>query len=108
MPYAAKLPGGATALALLPLVMLTLALVAYSLVRLIRAERSAYLPKWAWALLIILVTPWGAIGYLLLGQAAVVSTGSPPPPAGPPPEPVRVAPAAVGPPVVRTAGLTRD
>src|SRR5689334_2652439 len=110
MPFAAiNLPSGATALALLPLIVLVLALVAYSLARLLRAERVAYLPKWAWALIVVLVIPWGAIAYLLLARSDGSPKTVPVPPAAAPvvlaaPAPV----AAVGPPVVTTSGLTRD
>ncbi len=111
MRYAAvNLPGGATVLALLPLVLLTLGLAAYSLVRLLRAERVAYLPKWAWALLIVLVIPWGAIGYLLLSRPDNTEPAPKPfQPAAVPVPPLAPTPAvATGPPVVSTKGLTRD
>jgi ABC-2 type transport system ATP-binding protein len=110
MPFAAvNLPSGATALALLPLIVLMLALVAYSLVRLLRAEQVAYLPKWAWALIVVLVIPWGAIVYLLLARSDGPTRTVPAPPAAAPLVPAPPAPvAAVGPPVVTTSGLTRD
>jgi len=96
--------------ALLPLIVLVLALVAYALTRLARATGAPYLPKWLWAALIILVTPWGAVVYLLLahltpqppgdGEAAQAAVSRPAPVEVPAPGPhgARVA----------TRGLTRD
>jgi ABC-2 type transport system ATP-binding protein len=111
-----NLPSGSTALALLPLVVLVLGLLAYALVQLGRAPTAPYLPKWVWALLIVLCVPWGALAYLLvrrqtnagslqqhtLTQLAEPAVSTPGP----------VAPDAVRPPdgmvLVSTAGLTRD
>src|SRR5690348_1886581 len=99
-----------TEVALLPLIVLILGLAAYSLVRLLRAEPPAYLPKWAWALLIVLVIPWGAIAYLLLARpSGPTNRQSAPAPA---PAPVAATttnaptPAVItGPPAVTTSGL---
>ena len=91
--------------ALLPLVLLTFGLAVYSLVRLLRSERVAYLPKWAWVLLIVLVIPWGAIAYLLLSRPTTTQVTRAPPES----TPRKLAPVVVeGPPVVTTSGLTRD
>jgi hypothetical protein len=54
--------------ALLPLVLLGVAFVAYCLVDLARGEVQ-HLPKWAWALVILLSIPVGGIVYLLVGRA---------------------------------------
>ena len=71
MPHiAVNLPSGPTVLALLPLALLILGLVVYTLIQLARAEHAPYLPKWLWAALIVLSTPWGAIAYLLLSRFA--------------------------------------
>jgi ABC-2 type transport system ATP-binding protein len=94
-----------TEVALLPLIALTLGLAVYSLVRLIRAARAEYLPKWAWALLIVLVIPWGAIVYLLLSRPASKETRHAPPE----PTPRTPVPAVVAaPPAGSTTGLSRD
>src|SRR5690349_18631532 len=108
MPFAAiNLPSGATALALLPLIVLVLALVAYTLVRLLRAEQVAYLPKWAWALIVVLVIPWGAVAYLVMARSDGGTVTMPTPAAST--VPAAPTPVAVtGPPVVTTSGLTRD
>ena len=94
-----------TEVALLPLALLTLGLAVYSLHRLVRPERVAYLPKWAWALVIVLVIPWGALAYLVLSRPA----GAEPTHAPVEMMSQRPAPAVVaGPPMVTTQALTRD
>src|SRR6478735_1610143 len=58
-----------TLLALAPLVLLLLGLMAYCLLDLARAPSVRYLPKPVWALIIVLVSfPLGAIAYLVLGK----------------------------------------
>ena len=60
---------GRTLLALAPLVLLLLGLMAYCLMDLARAPSVRYLPKPVWALIIVLVSfPLGAIAYLVLGK----------------------------------------
>ena len=54
--------------ALAPLLLLTLAFVIFCIVDLIRAEHVKGLPKWAWALVIILSVPLGGIVYLVWGR----------------------------------------
>ena len=54
-------------LALAPLVLLILGFSAYCLVALSRSEETT-LPKWAWALIILLSQPAGGIAYLALGR----------------------------------------
>jgi ABC-2 type transport system ATP-binding protein len=108
------LPSGTALLALLPLVVLTLGFAAYSLVHLARAARAPYLPKWLWAVLIVVWIPWAALVYLLLARSvpdasAPAADTRPAPPASPPvPRPAAVADARPMVPVVSTAGLTRD
>ena len=106
--------------ALLPLALLTLALVGYCLVDLVRRPRAPYLPKWAWVPLILVVTPWGAVVYLVLSRTQRATTPAPAPgrpaPAAPSSAPTSPAPAPAPAPVaarsgavvVRTDGLTRD
>jgi hypothetical protein len=52
---------------LVPIVLLELALLVIALVDLIRRERTRG-PKWAWALVIVLITTIGPIAYLLFGR----------------------------------------
>ena len=60
---------GRTLLALLPLFALLAGLVVYCLVDLVRARSVRYLPKAAWALVIVLGSvPLGALIYLVLGR----------------------------------------
>jgi hypothetical protein len=55
-------------LALAPLMLVGLALVAFVIIDIVRAERVRHLPKWAWILVSVLSVPLGAILYLLLGR----------------------------------------
>src|SRR5664279_1864431 len=62
-------PSGSTVLALIPVILVVLGLVVFALVDLIRAESVRYLPKVAWAVIIVLFTvPLGALGYLVFGR----------------------------------------
>jgi hypothetical protein len=64
-----NMPSGRTVLALLPLLALVVGLIVYCLVDLARARSVRYLPKAAWALVIVLGSaPFGAIAYLVLGR----------------------------------------
>jgi ABC-2 type transport system ATP-binding protein len=97
-------------LALLPLAALVLGLVAYGLVRLVRADSTPYLPKWAWALVIMFVTPWGALAYLVLSRAGPASPGTTEAPSAAATQPPARLPSGGEPaaPLVRTHSLTRD
>ena len=53
---------------IIPLVLLNLILITVALVDLVRREKTRYLPKWAWAILIVFVQFIGSIGYFLLGR----------------------------------------
>ena len=50
------------------MVIVLLTLDIFCLVDLYRAEEASNLPKWAWAVLIIVVHLLGAIGYLIFGR----------------------------------------
>jgi ABC-2 type transport system ATP-binding protein len=64
-----NMPQGKVMLALLPLFVLLAGLIAYCLADLIRARSVRYLPKPAWALIIVLVSaPFGALAYLVFGK----------------------------------------
>jgi hypothetical protein len=52
---------------LIPILLLELALLVVALVDLIRRERTRG-PKWAWALVIVLINIIGPIAYLLFGR----------------------------------------
>jgi hypothetical protein len=56
------------ALALVPVIVLGVAFIAYCLVDLVRAETVRHLPKWAWAVLIVVSIPLGGVAYLLVGR----------------------------------------
>ena len=55
--------------ALAPLVVFAVAFQVYCLVDVARSEVQS-LPKWAWVLLILLVSPFGGIVYLIVGRKA--------------------------------------
>jgi hypothetical protein len=52
---------------LLPLFIIQFGLVVFSLYKLAK-DNVKYLPKWAWALIIIFVNLFGAIAYLFIGR----------------------------------------
>jgi hypothetical protein len=54
--------------ALVPLLLLALALLGYSLYDLHRARAVRFLPRWGWALACVLSIPLGPILYLTLGR----------------------------------------
>jgi predicted ABC-type exoprotein transport system permease subunit len=56
------------ALALVPVIVLGVAFIAYCLVDLVRAETVRHLPKWAWAVVIVVSIPLGGVAYLLVGR----------------------------------------
>ena len=51
-----------------PLVIIELTLVIIALVDLIRRQEVKYLPKWGWALIILLINLIGPILYLIIGR----------------------------------------
>jgi hypothetical protein len=53
---------------IIPLVLLQLTLMTIALVDLIRREKARYLPKWLWAIIIVLGELVGPIIYLILGR----------------------------------------
>ena len=53
---------------LAPLVIIELTLVVIALVDLIRREEVKYIPKWGWALIILLINLIGPILYLIIGR----------------------------------------
>ena len=53
--------------AIVPLIVLAVAVVAYGWWDLSRSEVQ-YLPKWAWALIIVFSVPAGVIVYFLVGR----------------------------------------
>jgi hypothetical protein len=53
---------------IIPLVLIQLILVIVALVDLVRREKTRYLPKWLWAVIIILGELIGPIVYLIIGR----------------------------------------
>ena len=53
---------------IIPLVLLQLILIIVALVDLARREKPRYLPKWIWAIVIVLGELIGPIVYLILGR----------------------------------------
>ncbi|MFW2339111.1 MAG: PLD nuclease N-terminal domain-containing protein [Acidimicrobiia bacterium] len=54
-------------LALIPLALFSLAWVGYCWYDIARSDVK-HLPKWAWALIVVLSVPVGGIAYLLIGR----------------------------------------
>lgn len=54
--------------ALAPLLLAAVAWVVYCLVDLARSD-AVHLPKWGWAVIIVMSVPLGGIVYLLVGRA---------------------------------------
>lgn len=53
---------------IIPIVLLQLILMIVALVDLLRREKTRFLPKWVWALVIVLGELIGPIIYLVLGR----------------------------------------
>jgi hypothetical protein len=53
---------------IIPIVLLQLILMIVALVDLIRREKPRFLPKWAWAIVIVLGELLGPIVYLIFGR----------------------------------------
>ncbi len=51
-----------------PVLLVTLGFVVYCLVDLARSEQVRGLPRWAWAVVIVLLMPLGGLAYLLAGR----------------------------------------
>jgi ABC-2 type transport system ATP-binding protein len=132
-----QVPSGRVLLALVPLAVLLAGFIVFCLIDLARARAVRYLPKAAWALVIVLVSwPLGALAYLIFGKDRshrpdrAVEAGAPATAGEWPVRPAVTGPGTARPaaasqirhrrdrspedepaargPVVRTAGLTRD
>lgn len=53
---------------LIPFLVIEVGLLVIALVDLIRRDQVRHLPKWAWAVIIIVINFIGPIAYLLLGR----------------------------------------
>jgi hypothetical protein len=53
---------------IIPIVLLQLILMVVALLDLIRREKTRFLPKWAWAIVIVLGELIGPIVYLIFGR----------------------------------------
>jgi ABC-2 type transport system ATP-binding protein len=93
--------------ALLPVLLLLLAVVGYALVDLVRRPAAPYLPKWAWVPVILLVMPWGAVVYLVLARTRQTTVETAPARARPV-EAAAPPTTTTGRVLVATRGLTRD
>ncbi|TCO59597.1 PLD nuclease N-terminal domain-containing protein [Actinocrispum wychmicini] len=54
--------------ALIPAIVLYLALVIYCLVDLARHPHTRLLPRWAWVVICVVISTLGAIAYLVAGR----------------------------------------
>jgi hypothetical protein len=55
--------------ALVPLLVVVVCFDVFCLVDVVRAEKVSYLPRWAWAVLCLVVSPWAGIVYLAIGRS---------------------------------------
>jgi hypothetical protein len=53
---------------LIPVILLELILLIVAVVDLIRRENVRYLPKWAWALIVVFIQIIGPIVYFIIGR----------------------------------------
>lgn len=53
---------------LTPVIVLAVLLIGWSLFDISRSPAVKHLPKWAWVLLVLVVTPLGPILYLVIGR----------------------------------------
>lgn len=52
----------------IPVIVLVTIMVVACLIDIVRRPRVEHLPKAAWALIVVLVVPFGAVAYLTLGR----------------------------------------
>ena len=55
--------------ALLPLILVVVGFDGFCLVDLTRTETVSYLPRWAWAVLCVVISPWAGMVYLVIGRS---------------------------------------
>jgi glucose uptake protein GlcU len=53
---------------IIPLLIIQLILLGVALVDLVRREKVKYLPKWVWAIIILLISMIGPVSYLIIGR----------------------------------------
>ncbi len=61
-------PSVAVFYVVVPIVILAIAFDAYCLIDLRRARSVRHLPKWLWAIVILISAPWGGLIYLFAGR----------------------------------------
>jgi Phospholipase_D-nuclease N-terminal len=61
-------PPAAVFYVIVPILILAVAFDAYCLIDLRRARSVRHLPKWVWAIVILLSAPWGGLIYLFAGR----------------------------------------
>ena len=53
---------------LIPIILVQLALLVAAIIDLVRQPKTHWLPKWAWALIIIFISIFGPIIYFIFGR----------------------------------------
>jgi len=53
---------------LIPVILLEWVLMIIALVDLVRREKTRWLPKWVWAIIVVFIQIFGPIAYLILGR----------------------------------------
>ena len=75
LPYMVALPimvmvaQGTMLAALIPLLVAVVGFDIYCLEDIARTDQVYYLPRWAWALLCLVVCPWAGMVYLTMGRS---------------------------------------
>ncbi len=59
---------GSATVALAPIAIVALTFEVFCLVDVLRSERVRFLPRWVWALIILISVPLGGIIYLVVGR----------------------------------------
>lgn len=59
---------GSATVALAPIAIVVLTFEVFCLVDVFRSERVRFLPRWVWALIILISVPLGGIIYLVVGR----------------------------------------
>lgn len=55
--------------ALVPLLVVVVGFDLFCVVDIARAKKAAYLPRWAWAILCVIISPLAGIVYLAVGRS---------------------------------------
>jgi hypothetical protein len=69
LPIMVMVAQGTMLAALIPLLVVVVGFDIYCLEDIARTDQVYYLPRWAWALLCLVVSPWAGMVYLTIGRS---------------------------------------